>query len=69
MNPTSMMELCNRFLNDPQFKEQMRQDPLGTAERTGLSFDDEDRQSIKNWDWGPSGEEALKERIAKATVN
>jgi hypothetical protein len=38
----------------------MRQDPLGTAERTGLSFDDEDRQSIKNWDWGPSGEEALK---------
>jgi hypothetical protein len=69
MNPTSMMELCNRFLNDPQFKEQMRQDPLGTAERTGLRFDDEDRQSIKNWDWGPSGEEPLKQRIAKATVN
>jgi len=64
-----MMELCNRFLNDPQFKEQMRQDPLGTAERTGLRFDDEDRQSIKNWDWGPSGEGALKERIAEATVN
>jgi hypothetical protein len=71
MNPTSMMELCNRFLNDPQFKEQMRQDPLGTAERTGLRFDDEDRQSIKNWDWGPSGEGVLKERIriAEATVN
>ena len=71
MNPTSMMELCNRFLNDPQFKEQMRQDPLGTAERTGLRFDDEDRQSIENWDWGPSGEGVLQERIwiAEATVN
>lgn len=71
MNPTSMMELANRFLNDPQFKEQMRQDPLGTAERTGLSFDDEDRHSIKNWDWGSSGEGVLKERIriAEATVN
>jgi hypothetical protein len=71
MDPASMMELCNPFLNDPQFKEQMRQDPLGTAERTGLRFDDEDRHSIKNWDWGPSGEGVLKERIriAEATVN
>jgi hypothetical protein len=71
MNPTSVMELCNRFLNDPKFKEQMRQDPLGTAERTGLRFDDEDRQSIKNWDWGPSGEGVLKERIriAEAAFN
>ena len=49
MNPTSMLELANRYLNDPQFKEQMRQDPERTAQSTGLELDDEDRQSIRSW--------------------
>jgi hypothetical protein len=65
MNPTSMLELTDRYLNDPQFKEQMRQDPEGTAESTGLKFDDEDRQSIRDWDMSSSGDEQLKERISK----
>jgi hypothetical protein len=65
MNPTSMLELANRYLNDPQFKERMRKDPEGTAQSTGLKFDDEDRQSIRNSNWSSSGEEELKERISK----
>jgi hypothetical protein len=65
MNPTSMLELANRYLNDPQFKEQMRRDPEGTAESTGLKFDDEDRQSIREWDMSSSGDEELKERFSK----
>jgi hypothetical protein len=65
MNPTSMLELADRYLNDPQFKEQMRRDPEGTAQSTGLKLDDKDRQSIRNWDWSPSGDEQLKERISK----
>ena len=58
--------LTDRFLNDPEFREQMHKDPIGTAESTGLKFDDEDRESIRTWDWGPSGEQELKERISKA---
>ena len=65
MNPTSMLELADRYLNDPKFKEQMRQDPEGTAESTGLKLDDEDRQSIREWDMSSSGDEQLKERISK----
>jgi hypothetical protein len=65
MNPTSMLELANRYLNDSHFKEQMRKDPEGTAESTGLKFDDEDRQSIRDSDWSSSGEEELKDRISK----
>ena len=65
MNPTSMLELANRYLDDPQFREQMRQDPEGTAQSTGLKFDDEDRQAIRDSDWGASGEEYLRERISK----
>ena len=66
MNATSMLELCNRYLDNPQFREQMRQDPEGAAESTGLTFDKEDRESIRNFDWGPKGEEEmLQERLSK----
>jgi hypothetical protein len=65
MNPTSMLELANRYLNDPHFKEQMRKDPQGTAESTGLKLDDEDLQSIRGWDMSSSGDEELKGRISK----
>ena len=70
MNPTSMLKIADRYLNDPQFKEQMRKDPEGTAERTGLKLDDEDRQSIREWDMSSSGDEELKGRISKGiTMN
>jgi hypothetical protein len=65
MNPTSMLKLADRYLNDPQFKEQMRQDPEGTADSTGLKLDDEDRQTIRSWDMSSSGDEQLKDRISK----
>ena len=65
MNPTSMLEIADRYLNDPQFKEQMRKDPERTAESTGLKLDDEDRQSIREWDMSSSGDEELRERISK----
>jgi hypothetical protein len=65
MNPTSMLELTDRYLNDSHFKEQMRKDPEGTAQSTGLEFDDEDLQSIRSWDMSSSGDEQLKERISK----
>jgi len=65
MNPSSMLKLADRYLNDPQFKEQMRQDPEGTAQSTGLKLDDEDLQSIRDWDMSSSGDEQLKERMSK----
>jgi hypothetical protein len=65
MNPTSMLEQANRYLNDPQFEERMRQDPEGTAESTGLELDEEDLQSIRDWDMSSSGDEQLKERTSK----
>jgi hypothetical protein len=60
-----MLELADRYLNDPQFKERMRKDPEGPAQSTGLKLDDEDRQSIRDWDMSSSGDEELKERISK----
>jgi hypothetical protein len=52
-------------MNDPAFREQMRQDPEGTAKSTGLELDEEDRQALRSVDWSQSDEQ-LKERVSKS---
>ncbi len=64
-NPESMQQLADRFINDAEFREQMKRDPEGAAERSGLPLDDEDKQALRSVDWSGSDEE-LKECVSKA---
>ena len=66
-NPDSMQQLADRFMNDASFREEMKQDPEGAAERSGLQLDEEDRQALRSIDWSGSDEE-LNERVSKAYV-
>ena len=63
-NQEAMQQLADRFMNEADFPEQMRQDPEGAAERSGLQLDDEDNQALRSMDWSGSDEE-LKERVSK----
>jgi len=63
-NPESMQQLADRFVNDAGFREEMKQDPEGAAERSGLRLDEEDKQALKSFDWSGSDQE-LKERVSK----
>jgi hypothetical protein len=65
MNHSTHLKLTDRYLYDEQFRDQMQQDPVGTAESTGLPLDDEDRQAIRNWDMSPDGDEVLKDRVSR----
>ena len=65
-NQQSMQQLADKFNNDASFREEMKQDPEGAAERSGLPLDDEDKQALKSIDWSGSDEE-LKERVSKYT--
>ena len=65
-NQETMQQLADRFVNDANFRDEMRQDPEGAAERSGLPLDEEDKQALKSIDWGGSDEE-LKERVSKFT--
>jgi hypothetical protein len=65
VNYSTHLKLTDRYLYDPRFREQMRQDPIGTAESLGLALDEEDREAIRNWDMSPSGDEMLKDRVSK----
>lgn len=63
-NKEAMQQLADRFMNDADFREEMRKDPEGAAERSGYQLDDEDRQALQSVDWSGSDEE-LKERVSK----
>ena len=65
-NQEAMQQLTDKFMNDPEIREQMRQDPEGTAERSGLQLDEEDRQALSNTDWSLSDEE-LTQRVSKGS--
>ncbi len=64
-NQEAMQQLTDRFMNDPEFRERMRQDPEGAAEGAGLELDEEDRQALRSVDWSQSDEQ-LKERVSKS---
>ena len=63
-NQEAMQQLADRFMNDADFREKMKQDPEGAAERSGLQLDEEDKQALKSIDWSVS-DEKLKERVSK----
>lgn len=64
-NQEAMQQLADKFVNDPEFREQMKQDPEGTADSTGLQLDEEDKQALRSIDWGQS-DQRLQERVSKA---
>jgi hypothetical protein len=65
MNHSTHLKLTDRYLYDEDFRQRMQQDPVGTAESLGLPLDEEDRESIRNWDMSPDGDEVLKDRVSK----
>lgn len=63
-NPESMQQIAERFMNNAEFREEMRRDPEGAAERSGYQLDDEDKQVLRSMDWSGS-DEALNDRVSK----
>ncbi len=64
-NQEAMQQLADRFMNDAGFREEMKQDPEGAAQRSGFALDEEDRQALKSMDWSATDEE-LNQRVSKA---
>ena len=45
-NQESMQQLTDRYLNDPNFRDEMRKDPEGAAEGSGLPLDEELKERV-----------------------
>jgi hypothetical protein len=65
MNHSTHLKLTDRYLYSEDFRNRMQQDPVGTAESTGLPLDEEDRQMIRSWDMSPDNDQVLKDRVSK----
>lgn len=63
-NQEAMQQLADRFMNDADFREEMKQNPEGAAERSGLQLDEEDKQALRSVDWNQPDEQ-LNERVSK----
>ncbi len=66
-NPEAMQQLTDRLMNDAGFREDMRQDPEGTARSSGYALDEEDRQALRSVDWSGSDEQ-LNQRVSKGLM-
>jgi hypothetical protein len=62
--PDSMQQLADRFINDAAFRDQMKKELEGAADRSGLPLDDEDTQALKSIDWSGTDEQ-LNGRVSK----
>lgn len=63
-NQEAMQQLTDRFMEDPDFRERMKQDPEGAAQSEGIELDEEDKQALQSVDWSLSDEQ-LKERVSQ----
>ena len=69
MNHDTHLKLTDRYLYNEGFRQRMQQDPVGTAESTGLPLDEEDRQMIRNWDMSPDADQVLMDRVSKLAAS
>jgi hypothetical protein len=64
MNEEAISAIMDRFVNDPQFQQEFRADPKGTAARFGYDLSDEQVSALESMDWSGSNEE-LMARVSK----
>jgi len=59
MSREAVMELTERWINDPSFREALRRDPEGAVRATGAELDEDEWTTLRNADWSVSDEELL----------
>lgn len=63
MTREAVEQLIDRWMNDPDFREQVRVDPLGAVQRSGAQLDADELAALRDFDWSASDEQ-LEARIS-----
>ncbi len=64
MSRQAVETLMDRWINEPAFRTQMRQDPEGTVQRSGVQLDADEQAALRSVDWSlPDAE--LQARVSK----
>jgi hypothetical protein len=64
MSEESISAIMDRFVNDPQFQQEFRADPKGTAAKYDYDLSEKEMEALETMDWSGSNEE-LMARVSK----
>ena len=64
MSRDAIGELVDRWINEPAFRAELRQDPEGAVRRSGIQLNDDEMATLRNIDWSLPDEE-LRSRLNK----
>ncbi len=65
MSRQAVEDLVDRWMNDPEFRDRMRQDPEATVRGSGADLDEQEWAALRAVDWTMSDEE-LTSRASRA---
>ena len=64
MSRDAIGELVDRWINEPAFRAELRQDPEGAVRRSGVQLNEDEMSALRNIDWNLPDEE-LRSRLNK----
>lgn len=64
MSRDAIGELVDRWINEPTFRAELRQDPEGAVRRSGVQLNEDEMAALRNIDWNLPDEE-LRSRLNK----
>ncbi|MDQ4076714.1 MAG: Os1348 family NHLP clan protein [Chloroflexota bacterium] len=64
MSRESIAQLMDRWINEPQFRAEMRRDPEGAVRRSGVQLTEDEMAALRSIDWSQPDEE-LRARVNK----
>lgn len=62
MSQEAVGKLIDRWLNEPKFRDEIRNDPEGTVKKAGVELSPDEWKALRNVNWDMSDEE-LKSRV------
>ena len=66
MSRDTVSQLMDRWINEPAFRAEMRNDPEAAIKSSGVQLDDDEWSAVRGMDWTlPDAE--LQSRISKAS--
>ncbi len=57
MSRQAVEQLMDRWMNEPNFRDEIRRDPEGTVRRMNLELDEDEWAALRNMDWKLPDEE------------
>ncbi len=57
MSRQAVEQLMDRWMNEPNFRDEIRRNPEGTVRRMNLELDEDEWAALRNMDWTLPDEE------------